>query len=35
MTRTNLPFIAVLFALLMVVTYVPIVPMGLVELFYR
>ena len=34
-TRTNLPFIAVLFALLMVVTYVPIVPMGLVELFYR
>ena len=31
-TRTNLPFIAVLFALLMVVTYVP---MGLVELFYR
>lgn len=34
-TRTNLPFIAVLFALLMVVTYVPIVPMGLVEIFYR
>ena len=27
--------IAVLFALLMVVTYGPIVPMGLMELFYR
>jgi tripartite ATP-independent transporter DctM subunit len=34
-TRTNLPFIAVLFALLMVVTYIPIVPLGLVEIFYR
>ena len=34
-TRTNLPFIAVLFALLMVVTYIPVVPLGLVELIYR
>ncbi len=34
-TRTNLPFIAVLVALLLVVTYIPIVPLGLVELFYR
>ena len=29
------PVIAVTFALLMVVTYVPIVSMGLVEFFYR
>jgi tripartite ATP-independent transporter DctM subunit len=34
-TRTNLPFIAVLFALLMIVTYIPIVPLALVELIYR
>ena len=38
-TRANLPFIAGLFAvlmvMLMVMTYVPFVPMGLVELFYR
>lgn len=34
-TRMNLPFIGVLFALLMVVTYIPIVPLGLVEIFYR
>jgi len=34
-TRVNIYFIGVLFAMLMLVTYVPIVPMGLVELFYR
>ena len=34
-TRTNLPFIVVLFVLLMIVTYIPIVPLGLVELIYR
>ena len=34
-TKVNLPFIATLFALLMLVTYVPIVPLALVELFYR
>ncbi len=34
-TRTNVPFIILLFALLLIVTYVPIVPLGLVELIYR
>ncbi|MBF2759175.1 MAG: TRAP transporter large permease [Ectothiorhodospiraceae bacterium AqS1] len=34
-TRVNLPFIAALIALLLVVTYIPILPMFLVELFYR
>jgi C4-dicarboxylate transporter DctM subunit len=34
-TRVNLPFIGVLLAVLMLVTYVPAVPMGLVDLFYR
>ena len=34
-TRTNIPFIILLFALLLIVTYIPIVPMGLVELIYR
>ncbi|MDM7946916.1 TRAP transporter large permease [Oceanibaculum nanhaiense] len=34
-TRVNLPFIGVLFAVLMIVTYIPAVPMALVELFYR
>lgn len=34
-SKANLPFIALLFVLLMLVTYVPIFPMGLVELFYR
>ena len=34
-TRTNIPFIILLFGLLMIVTYVPVVPMGLVELIYR
>jgi len=34
-TRVNLPFIGVLFALLMMVTYVPAIPMFLVEYFYR
>ncbi|MEO9066958.1 MAG: TRAP transporter large permease, partial [Caldimonas sp.] len=34
-TRVNLPFIGILVALLMVVTYVPAVPMGLVNLFYH
>jgi len=34
-TRVNLPFIGVLVATLLLVTYVPAVPMSLVELFYR
>ena len=34
-TKTNLPFIVLLFVLLMVVTYVPFVPLTLVEYFYR
>jgi C4-dicarboxylate transporter, DctM subunit len=34
-TRVNLPFIGVLVAVLMLVTYVPAVPMFLVEWFYR
>jgi tripartite ATP-independent transporter DctM subunit len=34
-TRVNLPFIGVLLAVLLLVTYVPAVPMSLVELFYR
>ena len=34
-TKVNLPFIGVLFFLLMMVTYVPAIPMFLVEYFYR
>ncbi len=34
-TRVNLPFIGVLVATLMLVTYVPAVPMALVEYFYH
>ena len=34
-TRTNVWFIGVLFAVLMMVTYVPVTGLGLVELFYR
>jgi tripartite ATP-independent transporter DctM subunit len=34
-TRTNLPFIGVLVLVLLLVTYVPFVPLGLVEFFYR
>jgi tripartite ATP-independent transporter DctM subunit len=34
-TKVNIYFIGVLFAVLMLVTYVPAVPMFLVELFYR
>ncbi|MEQ8193779.1 MAG: TRAP transporter large permease subunit, partial [Rhodospirillales bacterium] len=34
-TKVNVYFIGVLFAVLMLVTYVPAVPMFLVELFYR
>lgn len=34
-TQVNLPFIGVLFFLLMMVTYVPAIPMFLVEYFYR
>jgi tripartite ATP-independent transporter DctM subunit len=34
-TKVNIVFIAVLFAVLMLVTYVPAVPMSLVEYFYR
>ena len=34
-TRVNLPFIGVLLATLLLVTYVPAVPMALVDFFYR
>ncbi|RBI68102.1 TRAP transporter large permease [Vreelandella sulfidaeris] len=34
-SKANVPFVILLFVLLMLVTYVPIFPMGLVELFYR
>ena len=34
-TKVNLPFIGVLAAVLLLVTYVPIIPLALVELFYR
>jgi C4-dicarboxylate transporter, DctM subunit len=34
-TQVNLPFIGVLFVLLMMVTYIPAIPMFLVEIFYR
>lgn len=34
-TRVNIWFIGVLFAVLMLVTYVPVTGMGLVDLFYR
>jgi len=34
-TRVNIYFIAVLFAVLMLVTYVPVTGLGLVDLFYR
>jgi tripartite ATP-independent transporter DctM subunit len=34
-TKVNVPFICVLAAVLLLVTYVPIVPLALVELFYR
>lgn len=34
-SRTNVYFVAVLFAVLMLVTYVPVTGMGLVEYFYR
>jgi TRAP-type C4-dicarboxylate transport system permease large subunit len=33
-TKVNVWFIAVLLFVLMLVTYVPIIPMGLVDLFY-
>src|SRR5919106_1602294 len=34
-TKVNVHFIAVLFVVLVLVTYVPIIPLALVELFYR
>ena len=34
-TRANVPFIAVLLATLLLVTYVPVTTLGLVDLFYR
>jgi len=34
-TRMNLPFVAVLVGVLLIATYVPAVPMWLVEVFYR
>jgi TRAP-type C4-dicarboxylate transport system permease large subunit len=34
-TRVNIYFIAILVAVLLMVTYVPVTGLGLVELFYR
>ncbi len=34
-SKVNIQFIAVLFLVLMIVTYVPVIPMSLVEYFYR
>ncbi len=34
-TKANIPFICVLFAILMAVTYLPFIPLSLVEYFYR
>jgi len=34
-SKVNLHFIIILFAILMMVTYLPMIPMSLVELFYR
>ena len=34
-TKANIPFIGVLLATLLLITYVPVVTMGLVDLFYR
>ncbi len=34
-TKTNVPFILVLFGVLMAVTYIPVIPLSLVEFFYR
>jgi TRAP-type C4-dicarboxylate transport system permease large subunit len=34
-TRANIPFIGVLLAVLMLVTYVPATTLTLVEIFYR
>jgi TRAP-type C4-dicarboxylate transport system permease large subunit len=34
-TKVNVWFIGVLLLVLMLVTYVPIIPLALVELFYR
>ncbi|HEU0200836.1 MAG TPA: TRAP transporter large permease [Burkholderiaceae bacterium] len=34
-TRANVPFIGVLLAVLLLVTYVPVIPLWLVEVFYR
>jgi TRAP-type C4-dicarboxylate transport system permease large subunit len=34
-TRVNLPFIAILIGLVLLVTYLPAIPLTLVELFYQ
>ena len=34
-SKVNINFIMVLFVVLMLVTYIPAIPMSLVELFYR
>jgi len=34
-SRVNIYFVSVLFAVLMLVTYIPAIPMSLVNLFYR
>ncbi len=34
-SRVNIYFVSVLFLILMMVTYLPMIPMSLVEYFYR
>jgi C4-dicarboxylate transporter, DctM subunit len=34
-SRANVPFVAVLVAVLLLVTYLPAIPLALAELFYR
>jgi TRAP-type C4-dicarboxylate transport system permease large subunit len=34
-TKANIPFIGVLLATLLLITYVPVVTLGLVDLFYK
>ena len=34
-TKANIPFIGVLLATLLLITYIPVTTLGLVELFYR
>jgi C4-dicarboxylate transporter DctM subunit len=34
-SKANIPFVAVLLAVLLLITYVPVVTLGLVTFFYR